>query len=469
MGIETLDSLNNYYNNYLEKKLINKRFKHSEILPLIEFHKSAKELNITLVGHSIEGREIFSIEYGKGQTIVLMWSQMHGDEPTATMALFDLINFLTLNDQLNQLRNEINENLKLIMIPMLNPDGAEKIIRYNALGIDLNRDARVLQSPESKILIDLVDKYQPDFAFNLHDQDFRWSVGSGNNLAAISLLAPVFDNTKTINNSRSRAIRLIADLRKDFELYLPGKIARYKDDFEPRSFGDTIAGKNSSTILIETGRDIYDPNKLFYRKITFLMLISAFSKIIDRTYEKFNYDEYFEIPSNGKFLYDLILRNVSVSHTHKPIVVDIAINREEDYELFSRNPKFVSCIMEIGDLSTTYGIEEFDCTGLTLSEGKITQDGLTKLSDLNIEKINNFLNNGILFLKKVDLENYSSRFTSFPINIIKEESNYIPGVEINKPANFNLTLDGKLVKQVINGWFCEPGKTERVTNGLIFY
>ena len=32
--------------------------------------------------------------------------------------------------------------MPLMMIPMLNPDGAEAVMRYNAQGIDINRDAR---------------------------------------------------------------------------------------------------------------------------------------------------------------------------------------------------------------------------------------------------------------------------------------------------------------------------------------
>jgi hypothetical protein len=31
---------------------------------------------------------------GNGKKKVLLWTQMHGDEPTATMASFDMFNFL---------------------------------------------------------------------------------------------------------------------------------------------------------------------------------------------------------------------------------------------------------------------------------------------------------------------------------------------------------------------------------------
>lgn len=412
LKISLTDRLFNSYKKYYESNLANKRFRHSDVLALLADNKMEKSFSKKLLGYSVENREIFSLEFGNGSANVLLWSQMHGDEPTATMAMFDIFNFLSSNDEFDDFKNELKKKLKLIFVPLLNPDGAELIVRQNALGIDLNRDARTLQAPESKILAELVEKYQPDFAFNLHDQDFRWSVGSSNKLAAISLLAPVYDYNKSINPSRLRAIKLVADLRIDFEKYLPGQIARYKDDFEPRSFGDMIAGKNVSTVLIESGRDINDPNKSFYRKINFVMILSAFDKIINGKYNERTEKEYFEIPTNGNFLFDLILRNVSITSNDKKYVADIAINREEVYKTNSRIPDFVSIIMDIGDLSVFYGIEEYDCKGLYLTKVK--------------ESANNY------------------------------DSNLL----INSPANFNLSIEGKVVKQVVNGWLCNPGESK---------
>ncbi|HSP91717.1 MAG TPA: M14 family zinc carboxypeptidase, partial [Vicinamibacterales bacterium] len=42
------------------------------------------------IGTSVEGRSINHIWFGRGPFHVLLWSQMHGDEPTATSALFDV-------------------------------------------------------------------------------------------------------------------------------------------------------------------------------------------------------------------------------------------------------------------------------------------------------------------------------------------------------------------------------------------
>src|SRR5690606_9770198 len=46
------------------------------------------------VGSSAEGRPLRHVSWGEGDTRVLLWSQMHGDESTASMALADLFRFL---------------------------------------------------------------------------------------------------------------------------------------------------------------------------------------------------------------------------------------------------------------------------------------------------------------------------------------------------------------------------------------
>lgn len=46
------------------------------------------------IGRSVEDRPLRHVRWGTGKTSVLLWSQMHGDESTASMALADLFRFL---------------------------------------------------------------------------------------------------------------------------------------------------------------------------------------------------------------------------------------------------------------------------------------------------------------------------------------------------------------------------------------
>ena len=103
------------------------------------------------IGESIEGRSIHHVKAGNGAFAVLLWSQMHGDESTATSALFDVFEYLRRHRR-DPAVERILSRLTLHVVPMLNPDGAERFERRNAQSIDINRDALRLQTPEGKAL-----------------------------------------------------------------------------------------------------------------------------------------------------------------------------------------------------------------------------------------------------------------------------------------------------------------------------
>ena len=68
---------------------------HQEVVRrLTEVVSGAPDLfALEKIGESIEGRSINYLRAGTGPFSVLLWSQMHGDESTATSALFDLFEY----------------------------------------------------------------------------------------------------------------------------------------------------------------------------------------------------------------------------------------------------------------------------------------------------------------------------------------------------------------------------------------
>ncbi len=146
-------------------------------------------LTIVKFAESVEGLPIYLAKIGTGPKKILLWSQMHGDEPTHTAVLLDLASYL-LKKPAEPESNDILSKCMLNFIPMLNPDGAEAVKRYNAQGIDINRDARRLSTPEGRALRKAVETIKPEFGFNLHNQHARTSVGRPPKPAAVSVLAP---------------------------------------------------------------------------------------------------------------------------------------------------------------------------------------------------------------------------------------------------------------------------------------
>ncbi|MFT4246895.1 MAG: M14 family zinc carboxypeptidase, partial [Pseudomonas sp.] len=234
----------------------------------------ARGFHVEEIGHSAEGRPLRHVQWGQGATQVLLWSQMHGDESTASMALADLFRFLGEHPgdpRVARLRRQ----LTLHFMPIVNPDGAARFQRNNAQGIDLNRDARALSSPEARALKALHDRVRPAFGFNLHDQRVGYRVGSSDRGAAITLLAPPFDAARSVNAVRARAIEVAAVIRLALEPSIAGHISRWDDSFNPRAFGDLMTQWGTSVILIESGGIEGDPEKQQLRKLNFLALVAG--------------------------------------------------------------------------------------------------------------------------------------------------------------------------------------------------
>ena len=128
---------------------------------------------------------------------------MRGDESTATMALADILSFLARHPE-HALVQTLSRRLSLRFVPMLNPDGAARFQRHNAVGIDVNRDARRLATPEGRALKSVHDRIRPAFGLNLHDQSPRFRVGDSDRMAAIALLAPAHNDEGEVSSDRVR-------------------------------------------------------------------------------------------------------------------------------------------------------------------------------------------------------------------------------------------------------------------------
>ncbi|MGE0641949.1 MAG: M14 family zinc carboxypeptidase, partial [Thermoanaerobaculia bacterium] len=210
------------------------------------------EIERQRVGRSIEGRPIQLLKVGHGATHILLWSQMHGDEPSATPALLDLADEL-LSRPDEPANAAILDRLTLILVPMLNPDGAEAYRRRNAQGIDINRDALNLATPEGRLLKELRRAWRPALGFNLHDQNRRRTVGNSDTLATISVLAVVGDEAKTVTPERRLSLRAAGAIAAVLSDFIPGGVGRFDDTWSERSFGDNLTAWGTPVVLIESG------------------------------------------------------------------------------------------------------------------------------------------------------------------------------------------------------------------------
>lgn len=453
-----MERLESAYEAYKEPAITHRRFKHADIQPLIQKHAGA--FLIEKLGESVAGKSISSMNWGNGKTKVMLWSQMHGNESTATMSLFDLFNFLEgKNDGHDELRDLLKNQLNLKFIPMLNPDGADGFKRRNNLDIDLNRDAISQISPEAVILKKARDDFEPEFGFNLHDQQIYYNVVNTPKQATISLLAPAYNYETEINEVRGRAMQTIAGMNELLQELIPGQVGKYDDAFEPRAFGDNIQKWGTSTILIESGGYPGDPEKQYIRKINFLIILNALHQIATKGYEQFTTEQYFAIPDNGFQLMDLIINEMQVKVSGNWYPLDLAIRRRESENAAGY---FMSgSVEDLGDMQIFYGFETLDATGLQYTEGKVYPAAFESVDKISEKEAMDLLRQGFLAVK---IKNGEARQVhGLPILVLKTTEKFAGGWTTGSVPNFFLAKEGALKYAVVNGYLIDlenPKKQE---------
>ena len=250
-----------------------------------------EKIQLEEIGRSFAGRPVNMMSLGTGPRTVLLWSQMHGDEPSATPALLDIAHFLLSRaDELAAAA--VLDELTLLMIPMLNPDGSEIYERRNLQAIDINRDALNLATPEGRILKSIRDEYEPILGFNLHDQNRRTAVGDTGVLATNSVLAVSGDAEGTVTPGRLLAKRACSAIAETLAPFMPGGMARYDEDWSPRAFGDNITAWGTPVVLIESGglppgRDLEDLTRL-----NFVAILTVLQELVRNDLEDYDPEVY---------------------------------------------------------------------------------------------------------------------------------------------------------------------------------
>jgi hypothetical protein len=359
-----------------------------EIARLVAAHQG--KIRVEVVGHSFLGKEIRMLSVGHGPKSILLWSQMHGDEPTATPALLDLADFLAREEKRPEIAGILN-GFTLLMIPMLNPDGALLYERRNAQGIDINRDALMLTTPEGRLLKAIRERYSPELGFNLHDQNRRVTVGETAVLSSISLLAVSGDEKGTITPGRLRAKRVASRIVRTLSPFIPGGIARYDEDWNPRAFGDNLTAWGTPVVLIESGGF---PKSGDFRELTRLNFVALVS-ILDGLARNDLMDE-------SPDLYDRLLRNRADAYADMAIagasILEPRSSKWFDGDLVfdvlasdqtvsgcASSPRTGSRVVEVGDSRVVTPARRIDGRGMAiaplskekgLKPGEITRETL---------------------------------------------------------------------------------------------
>lgn len=343
------------YSKLFRADLQGRYITHKHVAPLLNFQNEF--IQISVAGRSENGNPIHQIKIGYGAKKVLAWSQMHGNETTTTKAIFDLLRFFNQKEVFQPEIDQFFSTHTLLVIPILNPDGALIYTRENAHGIDLNRDAKNLSQKESRLLRELFDSFKPDLCLNLHDQRTIYGLETGKP-ATISFLAPSEDIQRTVSDTRKIAMREIARMATALQRFIPGSVGRYDDAYNENCVGDTFTKAGVPTILFEAGHFPGDYQRERTREFIFFAFLELF-RLNGPDSGMENYKAYFKIPENKVNFKDIIIRNaVLEGHASR-----VALGIQYREQLVGEEIRFVPLLESLGDLAAFNAHHELQAEG----------------------------------------------------------------------------------------------------------
>ncbi|MCF6270263.1 MAG: succinylglutamate desuccinylase/aspartoacylase family protein [Melioribacteraceae bacterium] len=138
---------------------------------LYEITKDSEIMKLDYLGVSYLGRKIPYVTINKKTDSVkvkfMIFAQQHGNEPSGKEALLVLFQEIS-----SGLHSKWFNKIELIIVPMVNPDGAELGSRLTANGVDLNRSHVNLRNAEVLGLQNLFYENMPEVTLDIHETNY---------------------------------------------------------------------------------------------------------------------------------------------------------------------------------------------------------------------------------------------------------------------------------------------------------
>lgn len=92
---------------------------------------SSDKVKVEVLGKSHQGREIYAARVGNGDKVLLIDSEIHGNEKSGTEAILQMLETLGTSDTPEV--KQVLDELTIVAVPKLNPDGSELVQRHNKI------------------------------------------------------------------------------------------------------------------------------------------------------------------------------------------------------------------------------------------------------------------------------------------------------------------------------------------------
>lgn len=353
-------------------------FRHRQLGQFINdlMRRSRVPVVLDRTGSSAEGRTLWTLRFGnpRGRR-VLTWARQHGDEPDCTAALCMVLDEILSGDPAAASRHLL-DRIDFLVFPMVNPDGVARFTRESSMGIDLNRDAVALATPEGQALFGLKDRFQPEFCFNLHDMSPRKARRDGT-LVSLAFQAGPYCERDEDNDVRVRAKHVCALMAESVLPWAPENIARYDADYMHRAFGDSMMRWGVSSMLVEAG-GWYEPGgDNFVRRLFAVAVMRGLHAIAGREDDHATPHAYDAIPLDSSKRYADVLVSgglIDAGQGRAPFRADLHVDLLARAERPNAPVAFAGRIVGVGDF------EELRCKARVDATGHVVVPGLTVLA-----------------------------------------------------------------------------------------
>jgi hypothetical protein len=175
----------------------------------------------------------------------------------------------------------------------------------------------------------LFNAFEPDFAFNLHDQSPYYTHEKYGTEIHFSFQVPPTDNEDTQTSSSIEARQLTGAIIQDLIPLVDHKhLAKYPVRYAPNAFGEYFQEKGTSTILIESGYKYDDPEKQLLRKFHWVILVKALERIGFGSYKTTTHQKTYEELADCRISHhDVVIENFSLMTKRGPKQADLGFRK----------------------------------------------------------------------------------------------------------------------------------------------
>jgi len=206
----------------------------------------------------------------------------------------------------------------------------------------------------------------------------------------MSFLAPSYNEAREVNESRLKAINLIAGINEVLQQYIPGQVGRFDDSFNINCIGDTFQYLGVPTLLFEAGHFPDDYQREETRKYVFMSLLSSFEILNENVIVLNGIDNYLNIPQNKQVFYDFIYKNIKINYDGNEKITNFAAQYKE--QLVEDAIVFNAYIVEEGELQNKFGHIVYDGNAELFSDDEGNFPKLNKKANFQLKKNTEFVN-----------------------------------------------------------------------------